>query len=113
MVLLLPFSRHQRDMDRWLRQVSTQEARVAEDAHLCNQILVQVKEGKAEPEALEVALDERFPMHTRACDYPGKCPMQGICFDEAVAEDPIASKLFRWREPHHEPEREEMERRAA
>jgi hypothetical protein len=84
---------------------------VAEDSWHANNLL---DTGRLDD--LEVFLDERFPMHTRACDYPTKCQYQDVCWNPTVGRDPLASGLFVPRQPHHELERERHnieQRRAA
>jgi hypothetical protein len=104
LILLPPRFRHQADIDRWCRQASAQEAQVAQDSSEANRLLEAHRQ-----DDLELFLDERFPMHIRACDYPSKCQFQDICWNPEVARDPLASGLYVPREPHHEPERERQE----
>jgi hypothetical protein len=111
LILLPPFVRHQADIDRWYRQISAQEAEVAQDAWQANELLEAGKQDE-----LELFLDEHFPMHTRACDYPTRCQFLDICWNPEVARDPLASELYVWREPHHQLEHEcqvEEKRKAA
>ena len=101
LVLLPPVMRHQSDIERWARQVSAQEARVAEHAWRANELL---EAGRLDE--LEDLLDEHFVMHTAACDYPVPCAFQELCWNPEAARDPLATGLYAWREPHHEAERE-------
>ena len=52
---------------------------------------------------------DMFPQHFTECEPPGwekgVCPYRECCFQPWVRENPIASSLYKWREPHHEAER--------
>jgi hypothetical protein len=47
-----------------------------------------------------------FPRHTKSCIPPmgPVCPYIEACHNPSVAEDPVGSKLYVVREPHHSPE---------
>lgn len=90
-ILPLEYFRNPEDMDRWERQVVHQEHRIT-----------QAKELIVPAEAREAWLDEFFPMHTKSCDWPTKCPFQEICFGpKAYLFDPMSSQIFEPREPNH------------
>jgi hypothetical protein len=99
-VLPIPYFRHADDMARWQRQVRWQET---ENARASIQIRQTIeKHGFA---AAEELLDQAYPQHTRACDWPVRCAYQEICFGSPdVLEGALESGMFVWRQPHHEPE---------
>jgi hypothetical protein len=96
------FTRHQREIDSWVRQVREQEINVAEMASCAN--------------ADMDARDTDFPQYRRGCHYPTDCPYTVVCFDSEVEEAPMLAKdqygdnLFKWRTPHHAPELEQHNR---
>lgn len=57
------------------------------------------------------ALDEVFPQHFRSCTpaFGNACPFRDACWCPTVGEDPLASGLYRRREPHHQMEIDQME----
>lgn len=93
----IPYFRHEADIARWRRQVTAQEIEVARTSR-------EARKLDGLPfEEIEPLLDRHFRQHTRACDWPVRCPFQDLCFGGA-AYDPVGSELYVWREPHHEPE---------
>ena len=105
-VLPVEYFRNAEDMDRWERQVVAQERRIAQ-AH--KEISLGAVGGVIKlpktPQTFEAALDEHFPMHTKACDWPTKCSFQEVCFGPAAyLHDPIASQLYQIRVPNHKTE---------
>jgi len=97
-VLPVEYFRNPEDMDRWERQVCHQEKRAAEGRDLIRQASALGR--------LELALDECFPMHTRACDWPTKCSFQEVCFGpRAYLHDPISSGLYTIRTANHPSEK--------
>ncbi len=46
-------------------------------------------------------LDSNFPMNTSFCYQYGPCPFLSACFDTNVNADPLASGIYKVREPNH------------
>jgi len=93
----IPYFRHEDDIVRWRRQVEARETETARASR-------EIRRLDGHPfEEIEPLLDQHFEQHTRACDWPVKCPFQDLCFGGA-AYDPVGSELYIWREPHHKPE---------
>lgn len=93
-VLPVEYFRNADDMDRWERQVVAQEHRIEEGKQ---RLLPQLNAAE-----FEHRLDEEFPMHTKACDWPTKCSFQEVCFGPAAyLHDPISSMLYQIRVPNH------------
>jgi len=100
-VLPIEYYRNEEDMERWERQVVHQEHRVADGVDSLRLIMNRDALNYSSQE-VENALDEHFPMHTKACDWPTKCPYQVVCFGpKAYLMDPMSSGLFQIREPNH------------
>ncbi len=105
-ILPVEYFRNAEDMDRWERQVVAQERIIAKGK---KEISLGVVGGVIKlpqtPETFEAGLDEHFPMHTKACDWPTKCSFQEVCFGpKAYLHDPISSMLYQIRVPNHKTE---------
>ncbi len=93
-ILPIEYFRNTEDMDRWERQVVAQEKRVTE-----GRVIMKAVTGTPN---FETRLDEEFPMHTRACDWPTKCSFQEVCFGpKAYLHDPLSSGLYTIRTANH------------
>ncbi len=62
--------------------------------------------------AQQAVLDEVFPQHFNECEpaMGAPCAYGDCCFNPHVGDDPIASGLYTWREPHHTTDRKGRER---
>jgi hypothetical protein len=93
----IPYFRNQAEVEDWFEQAAAQESRIA--------VMAAAVEHAAPAERRSL-LNRCFSQHRRSCDWPTACPFQAICFgSDQIADDPLASGLYVWREPHHEPER--------
>lgn len=80
-------------LERWKRQAIFQESMIAERLELL---------GKVGESSRQILLDTVFPMNDDACrSYGRDCECLDICYKEEVAGDPIGSRLYLEREPHH------------
>lgn len=59
---------------------------------------------EASPEDAEWLLNKHFRQNFKACSPRrlAPCAYRDVCFLDHVKEDPIASKLYDWRQPHHD-----------
>jgi len=82
----------------WVEQVEAQEVRVAE-------AVAQIEAAQDEGEKRHL-LNVLMPMSRRACSYPTECAFaKSICYGgEDARRDPLATGLFKVRQPHHVPE---------
>ena len=90
LVLPVPYFRDDQQIADWLEQTKEQETKVT----------LAMQEAQTPPD--RGWLNRNFPQHSRACDYPSKCPFQDLCW--GAAKDPIGSGIYVQRRPHHEPE---------
>lgn len=51
-------------------------------------------------------IDNCFPQYRHSCHWPSDCEFNAVCWNPQVGDDPIGSKLYEIRTPHHEAERE-------
>jgi hypothetical protein len=78
----------------WIEQVEAQERRVAEAVA---EVAAAVDEGEKRSR-----LNVLFPMTRHACEYPSTCSLSAVCWGgEDIRRDPLASGLYRPRQPHH------------
>lgn len=56
---------------------------------------------QADPEHKQSLLNEHFEQNTEMCFHYGKCGFYDLCWTPAVQEDPLASGIYKQREPHH------------
>jgi hypothetical protein len=83
----------------WLEQIEAQEKRIAE-------AVAQVVATSDEDERRSL-LNQHFPMSRRACEYPSTCAFTKVCYGgDDIRRDPLASELYKKREPHHTAELE-------
>jgi hypothetical protein len=84
---------------RWRRQTIAAETRYA--------MSLRELEGIVDESVREQLMDFHFPQHDNACRrYGGSCAFMEFCFNDVVAEDPLASGLYQARVPHHTTELE-------
>jgi hypothetical protein len=59
----------------------------------------------------ERTLAQTFRQNFKACRplFGEACPYREVCFSKSIAEDPIGSGHYQWRQPHHQLEVAEME----
>lgn len=83
---------------RHRRQMVFQEETVA--------FALDALKGASNPETQRVVLDCYFPQNDDHCFryYGSPCDMEPICFNRAIAADPVGSGLYQTRVPHHDPE---------
>jgi PD-(D/E)XK nuclease superfamily len=91
----LPVERRGDEVEKWKRQTTAQEARVAESLDMVI------------PWA-DKSLDIHFPQHTAACSNFSGCSFHDICWNPEIGRDPIGSGLYEIRTANH-PEDEEEE----
>ncbi len=85
-------------MERWKNQTIYQERMIQGDL----EPWPDDEEGWTE-DAWYTHLDQCFPMNDDHCyRYKGyACPMESLCFNEQVKEDPLGSGLYQRRKDHH------------
>src|SRR5690606_22620398 len=99
------FFRNQQRIDSWLRMIRNQEGKikVAIDFYNASPLDSIVR---------EQILDEIFPKYTHSCNYPSRCAFWEVCHrssQELASETiPMSEGEFKWREAHHEGEREQL-----
>lgn len=55
-------------------------------------------------------IDAAFPQHRHSCHWPSDCEMLEACWKPEINSDPIGSGLYTIRVPHHDAERESLEK---
>jgi len=98
-----PFFRNSQELKSSLIQIMTQENQIAIANRGLDVSIANL--------GIREALDYRFVQTKKSCDWPSRCEYQDVCYTDAVMEDPIGSGLYEWRVPHHDREREEIEKR--
>jgi PD-(D/E)XK nuclease superfamily len=88
-----PYFRNGEDIHSWHVQATNHEREIA--AKLQETIHTRA------------SLDRTFPQNTKHCHYPSDCEMVDICFISEVFNDPIGSRLYIYRTPHHQAEYKE------
>lgn len=88
-----------RQIDRWLRQTRNLEKDNASKAETVEHVRLHGSQKE-----FEDMMDILFPQNMDSCykygeDYPCEC--EQICFNQQVAEDPLASGLYEERVDHH------------
>jgi hypothetical protein len=66
----------------------------------------------APDEDRQILLDRHFPQNFNECApaIGAPCAWADCCFNPHVAEDPIASGIYNWREPHHSTDAKGLQR---
>ncbi len=97
------YYRNDNDIERWKRRMLFAERTKAAG-------LVQIRQAIAEQDfdTFEDRLDEFFPPHSNACDYPSKCVYQDICYsaNRGYLFNPMIAGGYEPRVPNHEAEKE-------
>lgn len=92
----VPFFRQPHKIESWARQAVEQEISVA--------MTRDYKDG-LDVGCLNEYLDTYFPQTLSACDQMGRCEFHDICHGPSyIADDPVGSGLYVWRQPHHDAE---------
>lgn len=98
--LPVPQLRNKSQVQSWLRQMTSQELRIAQDAEIVNGLDEGSEEWQAE-------LDARFPQTSSNCLKYGadfRCKFFDVCWNGI--DDPLGSGLYQRRVPHHQKELE-------
>ena len=86
-------------MKDWIEQAQAQEARVAREHAVIEQIRV------GQPTEMRSTLNVLAPGYRRSCDWPSKCQFQEVCFgDDSMLTTPLSTGLYEARRPHHDAE---------
>jgi hypothetical protein len=87
----------------WVEQVEAQERRVAE-------AVARVDAAAGDEGEKRHLLNVLMPMSRRACSYPTECQFTRVCYGgEDAQRDPLATGAYKAREPHHTPEKAQVE----
>lgn len=98
------YYRNEEDIARWKRQIIAQERRIANNKTV---LAARLADGQLSLDCTEALIDDMFPMHTRACDWPTKCVFQSLCFGpRPYLIAPESSGLFTIRTVNHPTEEE-------
>jgi hypothetical protein len=108
-----PLSFDQRLTSDWLEQLEFREGEIAdfpiELRKLIDEALYQSQEWLAD--RVRALKNRVFPQNFEQC-VPAvghKCPFYDLCWNEQTAKNPIASGLYRRRNPHHQIEKAALE----
>ena len=97
---LLPTPREQ---EEWREETLRQEVRLFRNLdELASAQVADLRHGTTHEQ--ERVLREHFPKNRARCFKFGEdhvCGMYDMCWNETVAEDPLGSGLYEWREDHH------------
>lgn len=100
-VFLAPITVYRNDdeLRDLVEQIEAQETRVAE--------AVAEVQACGDEDEKRSALNRLFPQTRRACEYPSTCAFVKVCYGgEDIRREPLASGLYRRREPNHPKEAE-------
>lgn len=99
--------RNDDDLRDWIDATEAQETRVVEGL-VKIAAAMQPQVGQSDEGYVRHLLNDYFPMHRSACEYPSTCAFAKICYgSEEIKVDPIASGVYERRKANHPQERGE------
>lgn len=106
LILPMPYFRNPLEMRSWRLSVTAQETQVANDSQMIESLRL------AQSPLYNDHLDLRFPQYQHSCDYPTRCDCYDLCYGGKSPQEvnPFEEGLYRWREAHHKPEMDMMEK---